>query len=544
MPAGTLVDARLGPFRVEHLLGDGAMSEVYAAVDERLRRRVALKVLRPHLARSAEVRQRFAREARLASQLDHRNIVAVYDADEADGLFYISMRLVDGHDLGRLIAAKGSLSMTRSTRFLTQAAAALDAAHATGLIHRDVKPANMLVARSERGSERLFLTDFGLTRMIGSDSRHTQTGQIVGSVHYMSPEQIEGREVTHLSDVYSLGCVLFECLTGSTPFERDSDLAVLWAHVNAQAPSVSGAASVPRSLDAVIERALAKSPEERYQSCGDLARGMKTSLRRRHLPTRRQRSTPGSYTRRVSPDDLVTRRGRGRVTGTLKSLVFTTAVLALLGGTAVGLARVTGVWSPTRQIDIGDRSRLGTDGDVAATEQSSGTSRAQGGRGSVRASSRRNDDGPGAGTRVAGGLGTGQVGPDTEIAPFAGSDIPERVTRTVTREYNATALDGYGQDCVRDNVGCVEFTVQRGESYLSISIDDSSGRAVRAIVKRDLDGDGTIDGEWVDLCNRSSKPIRVVAGALVRVLLQRGDCDGVESAPTTGTVTAIFSDRS
>ena len=544
MSARTLVDTRLGPFRIEGILGDGAMSEVYAAVDERLERRVALKVLRPHLARSAEVRQRFAREARLASKLDHPNIVTVYDADEADGLFYIAMRLVDGQDLGRLIVAKGALSVSRSVRFLTQAAAALDVAHASGLIHRDVKPANMLVARTERGPERLFLTDFGLTRMIGSDSRHTQTGQIVGSVHYMSPEQIEGREVTHLSDVYSLGCVLYECLTGRTPFERESDLAVLWAHVNAQAPSVSSEASVPRSLDAVIEGALAKSPEDRYQSCGDLARGTKAALRRRHLPTRRQRSTPSSYTRRVSPDDLVTRKGRERVTGTLKSFVFTTAVLALLGGTAVGLARVTGVWNPTRQIDVGDRSRLGTaTGVTGGDQETSGALRARRGEEPIRTQSRSNDSDPDSGTRLTGGLGTGESRTDTEVAPFAGSDIPEKVSRTVTRQYNAASLDGYGQDCVGDNVGCVEFIAQRGERYVSISIDDSGGQIVRAWLKRDFNADGIIDGDWIEVCAETSKPVRVSPGAVVRIQLQRGECGSVESTPTTGTVTAVFSNR-
>lgn len=543
MRGRALTGQQLGPFKIDRLIGEGATSEVYAAIDERLARPVALKVLPRHFAKSSEVRRRFAAEARHASQLNHPHVVPIYEADELDGLLYISMLQVEGPDLGRLLEEKGSLSLSRTARLIAQASAALDAAHATGLIHRDVKPQNILIARNERGSDHVFLTDFGLTKAIGSASRHTQTGQIVGTVHYMSPEQIEGREVTQLSDVYSLGCVLYECLSGKTPFERDSDLAVLWAHVNADVPTVSDAARVSHSLDGVIKKALAKDPAERYQSCAELSRAFRSALRRRHLPVPRQRPAVGPYTRRVSPDDLKMREGFGNA---LKTLAFTTVAVALATTTLLGVARVTGVWGPAQQTfsDEGNRSRLGSP-DAQTNDSGNLSARESGGesRGDSNFRSARGDPEDASHSFAAEARYTGAEGFDPESDGLPGSPLSQTVTRTATRDYNAASLDGYGQECVGRNVGCVEFVAQEGEHYVSVAIDDASGRAVRAWVKRDLDGDGAADGEWVGLCRRTEEPIKIRPGAVVRVLLQQGQCGGVESTPTTGTVTAVFSNR-
>lgn len=541
MTAHALLHDRLGPFRVEHLLGEGAMSEVYAAIDERLDRPVALKVLHRHLARSADVRKRFATESRLAARLNHPHIVPIYEADEIDGLLYISMYRVDGSDLSQLLVSKGPLSPTRTAKIISQAASALDAAHDTGLIHRDVKPANMLVSRSERGTDHVFLSDFGLTKVIGSASRHTQTGQIVGTVHYMSPEQIAGRDVTHLSDVYSLGCVLYECLTGATPFERDSDLAVLWAHVNADVPAIAESPKVPRSLDDVIQSALAKGSEDRYQSAGELARAVRTALRRRHLPTPRRQATAGSYVRRVSQSDFKQETPLSRLGNALRTVLFTAVVLASLGSTAVGLARVTGIWSPAQQDGVGERSRLG---DVAAGRSEDASSSTASGRDRqqtlrTRASSVDADasEEPPATQRSRAGA-TGFHPPRTQAIPNA---VPGPISRTASRQYNAAAIDGYGDECVGSNLGCVEFTAGPKERFVWIRVDDSSGGVVRAWVKRDLDADGSVDGEWAPLCGELNEPLRIVPGALVRVVLQRGKCGSLDSTPTTGRVTAVFS---
>lgn len=545
MRGRTLIGERLGPFKIEGLIGEGATSEVYAAVDERLDRGIALKILPRHFAKSADVRQRFAAESRLASRLNHPHVVPIYEADEIDGLLYISMLRVDGSDLGHLLAAKGPLSPSRTVRIVGQAASALGAAHATGLIHRDVKPQNILVARTEGGTDHVFLTDFGLTKVIGSASRHTQTGQIVGTVHYMSPEQIEGRDVTHLSDVYSLGCVLFECLTGRTPFERDSDLAVLWAHVNADVPVTSEVGGAARSLDAVIGRALAKAPEDRYQSCGELARGMRAALRRRHLPAPRGPSTPASYTRRITPDDLTPKPGRASFTDALKTLVFTSVVIGLMAMAVVGFARMTDMWSPGGSVADGEPSRLG--GSSAAQEVRGGRRAdpvARDDKRSSRASGDRDDASLEVAAPAAGDFDTPYENTfDPGSGAIPGSDVPQRISRTATRSYNAASLDGYGQDCVGNNVGCVEFIALPGERFVSISLDDSSGQTVRAWLKRDFDADGVIDGDWVEVCGRTSMPVRVSPGTVVKIQLQRGECGSVESTPTTGIVTAVFSNR-
>ena len=210
------VGSSIGPYRIEELLGRGGMGVVYRATDLRLGRSVALKLLSPELSGDARFRARFERESQLAASIDHAGIVPVYEAGDADGLLYIAMRYVDGSDLAQLLRREGPLEPSRAIELVGQLAEALDAAHARGLIHRDVKPSNALVAR-EGPREHVYLADFGLTQTSGPDSV-TASGQVVGTVAYMAPEVIRGEQPGAAADVYALGCVLFECLTGEVPF--------------------------------------------------------------------------------------------------------------------------------------------------------------------------------------------------------------------------------------------------------------------------------------------------------------------------------------
>src|SRR4051812_15183093 len=250
------------------------MGVVYLAEQVRLRRYVALKLIVPELAEDEEFRRRFERESQMAASLDHPNVIPVYEAGEADGALFISMRYVEGYDLRAIIRSAGRLEPSRAARLVAQLGDALDAAHARGLVHRDVKPANVLVAGELGGaSEHAYLTDFGLTKHVSSSSGITHTGQWVGTLDYVAPEQISGGPLDARVDVYSLGCVLFEALTGRVPYPKDSDVAKMFAHMNEPPAAVS--ALVPEAgwaFDAVVARALAKTPEERYPSAGDLGR--------------------------------------------------------------------------------------------------------------------------------------------------------------------------------------------------------------------------------------------------------------------------------
>jgi serine/threonine-protein kinase len=264
-------DRRIGTviagYRIESRIGRGGMGVVYLAHHLQLERRAALKLIAPDLAESSGFRQRFAREARIAAALAHPNIVTVYDAGEVDGTLYLAMQYVEGSDLAAILAADGRLKPYRAIDVCRQVAGALDAAHAQGLIHRDVKPANVLIA-----GRNAFLTDFGLTkRLEGEPAPITHAGDVVGTIHYVAPEQIEGSGVTARSDIYSLGCLLYHCLTGEVPFARETDVAVIYAHLSEAPPRPSRARpELPAGLDDVIAKALDKSPDRRFASCGDL----------------------------------------------------------------------------------------------------------------------------------------------------------------------------------------------------------------------------------------------------------------------------------
>ncbi len=278
-------DPRIGSellgYRIEALLGRGGMSVVYRAEDLRLKRKVALKLLAPELAEDERFRERFLRESELAASLDHPSIVPIYGAGEVDGQLYIAMRYVAGSDLKRLLKSEGPLEPKRALQLLAQLADALDAAHALGLVHRDVKPSNALLD----SAEHLYLADFGLTKSASDRSALTLTGRIIGTVDYAAPEQIEGKSVDGRTDVYSLGCLLYECLTGQVPFPRDSELAVLWAHVHEKPPEI---AAHP-ALDSLVGKALAKDPEKRYASCHELVEAARDALGLRELVVVRDR---------------------------------------------------------------------------------------------------------------------------------------------------------------------------------------------------------------------------------------------------------------
>ncbi|WP_395729583.1 protein kinase domain-containing protein [Nakamurella sp.] len=260
LPPGTMV----GAYRVEALLDRGGMAYVYEATDVRLDRRVALKVLAWHDPDSSDFRERFLRESRFAASLDHPNIVPIYEAGEADGLLYIAMRFVRGTNLSRLIRREGPLDPQRTLAILSPVADALDLAHSAGLVHRDVKPANILLADSADGRPHVYLSDFGLTKRAAAMSRLTEAGSFIGTMAYVSPEQIRGEPLDARSDLYALGCVAYECLAGAPPFVRDDQAALMWAHLSQQPTPLAESRSELAAADPVIMKAMAKDPADRF----------------------------------------------------------------------------------------------------------------------------------------------------------------------------------------------------------------------------------------------------------------------------------------
>jgi Protein kinase domain/SPOR domain len=265
----------LGDFRILSQLGQGGMGVVYLARDERLDRRVALKVIVPNLAADPDFRERFIAEARSAAAIEHPNAVPVYSAGVADGDLYMAMRYVEGTDLRAVLAEQGALDPETAVRIVAEVSGALDAAHAAGFVHRDVKPANILL---EGGGGSSYLTDFGLTKGSGGAGPLTGTGQWVGTIDYVAPEQIQAGVVDARTDVYALGCVLYEALAGSVPYSGN-DMQKMWGHVNEPFPALGGAGpAAAERLGAVIERATAKEPDARFPSAGDLANAATAAL--------------------------------------------------------------------------------------------------------------------------------------------------------------------------------------------------------------------------------------------------------------------------
>ena len=271
-PGALGAGATFGGFRIERTLGHGGMGIVYLATEVELERQVALKVIRTELASDRDFRARFRSEQLTAASVEHRRVVTVFGAGEHDGLLYVSMRYVPGRDLGRLVAADGALSPEDAAELIAQVADGLDAVHAAGLVHRDVKPHNVIVG--EDGDA--YLTDFGLAKAMASSTGLTATGQVIGTVDYMAPEQIEARRVDARTDVYALGGVLFHSITGRVPYAERESSAKMWAHVHEAPPSAGERAGV---LDPVIRRAMAKDPADRYLSAGDLGRAAVAATR-------------------------------------------------------------------------------------------------------------------------------------------------------------------------------------------------------------------------------------------------------------------------
>src|SRR3954454_13593815 len=270
-------DRRIGTviagYRIDARIGRGGMGVVYRAQHLQLQREAALKLIAPDLAESSGFRERFAREARIAAALAHPNIVTVYDAGEVDGTLYLAMQYVEGPDLAAILAAEGRLRPYRAIDVCRQVAAALDAAHAHGLIHRDVKPANVLVE-----GRSAYLSDFGLGKRIegGDSAAITVAGDVVGTIHYVAPEQIEGTKPRPPPDVYSLGCLLYHCLSGRLPFERENDVAVIYAHLSEPPPRLP--ADLPDALNDVLAKAREKAPDRRYTSCGEFMAAARAAI--------------------------------------------------------------------------------------------------------------------------------------------------------------------------------------------------------------------------------------------------------------------------
>lgn len=272
--AGLPVGSEVAGYRIEAVAGEGGMGVVYVATQLALQRRVALKVIAPDLARDPRFQERFKSESLLAASIEHPNVIPVYEAGERDGLLYLVMRYVEGTDLRALLDREGVLDPPRAARLLAQVAAALSGAHRQGLVHRDVKPANVLVVSDpDDGHEHAYLTDFGIAREMSATGGMTRTGAVVGTVDYLAPERLEGHRGDARADVYAFGCMLFESLTGDIPYPRDSDVAKMFAHANAPVPSLREARpDVPASLADVVGRCMAKDPVERYADAGAVAR--------------------------------------------------------------------------------------------------------------------------------------------------------------------------------------------------------------------------------------------------------------------------------
>ena len=303
---GLLAGAVFAGLRIERLVASGGMGFVYLAVDPTLHRRVAVKVVAEALADDARYRDRFLVEARLAASLEHPAIVPVYAAGESEGRLYLAMRYVDGGTLGDRLKASGHLDPAGTIRLLRPIADALDTAHRAGLVHRDVKPGNILL----QGDQAL-LADFGLavSAVPGETMLSGDGPQVSGTMGYVAPEQIEGDRAGAATDQYALACVLFECLSGQKPFPRDNDLAVIYAHLQEPPPSlVQLRPELPRAVDAVMSRGLAKHPAERYGSCRDLVEALAAAC--------------GAPSDRATPP----RRRRGRVV--LGAALVVTAVAA------------------------------------------------------------------------------------------------------------------------------------------------------------------------------------------------------------------------
>ena len=316
-----MINQTISHYLITEKLGEGGMGVVYKAQDTKLGRPVALKFLAPHLLRDEEARKRFHREAKAAAKLDHPNICTVYEIDEVDGKTFIVMAFLEGRPLSKKIA-EGPLKLNEALSVAGQIAEGLEAAHENGVVHRDIKPDNIMLLKGSRGLVKIM--DFGLAQLAGS-SKLTRGGSTLGTMSYMSPEQAQGAEVDRRSDVWSFGVVLYEMVSGQPPFRGDFDQAVVYSIVNeAPEPLTAVRTGVPKQLEDIVNKALSKKPEERHQHADDLVADLR----------RLQKERESGQTRAGVP---VPKRSR---TG----LYAVTAVMAA----ALGLAAWLGVWGPTQ----------------------------------------------------------------------------------------------------------------------------------------------------------------------------------------------------
>ncbi len=295
-----LIEKDFAGYRIDSRVGRGGMGVVYRATDLSLDRAVALKVLTEDLAQDPAFRRRFTEESKLAASLDHPNVIPIHAAGEHDGVLYIAMRLVVGDDLRTVLRANGQLAPERTVRLIVQVASALDAAHARGLVHRDVKPANLLVTPDDH----VYLTDFGLSKRLSGDTDATRTGMVLGSLDYIAPEQIRGDRIGPFTDVYSLGCMIVHLLTGTVPFTVDTEEGKLWAHFSEPPPRPSlRAEGLDPAFDAIVARAMSKQPHDRYPTAGEVATDMQAAIaasaERRRAPP--DRAPPDSGTPATGP---------------------------------------------------------------------------------------------------------------------------------------------------------------------------------------------------------------------------------------------------
>ncbi len=279
LAAGFAAGSRLGGYRLEEQVGAGGMAVVFRAHDERLDRLVALKIMTPAMGSDDMFRQRFIRESRAAAAVEDPHIIPVYEAGEAGYVLFIAMRLVRGGDVRSLLRREGPLSPDRVASIISPVASALDAAHAAGLVHRDVKPANILLDRRPGRPDHVYLSDFGLSKSAEVSLGLTAAGQFLGTPDYTAPEQIEGLPVDGRTDQYALACAVFELLTGQAPFHRSESFAAIWAHLNKPPPSLAERRpGLPPAVDGVMAKALAKAQANRYETCWEFADALRDAL--------------------------------------------------------------------------------------------------------------------------------------------------------------------------------------------------------------------------------------------------------------------------
>ncbi len=329
MDADPIIGTNVAGYAIESVLGHGAMGVVYVARQDSPARRVALKLIAPAFAGDEVFRRRFLREATAAAAIEHPHILPVYAAGESNGILFMAMRLVDGQDLGQILRGSNELSLERVARIIRQIGEALDAAHARGLVHRDVKPGNVLVTSQPDGEDADFcyLTDFGVSTWTASSAATiTMTGQMVGTASYVAPEQIDGGTVDGRADLYSLGCVLYECLTGRPPFSGRQAAAILYAHLHEEPPPPSSIRpDLPADVDDVTTRALRKAPGERYASCRELTHDLDGALAGTN-------SARAKVPLATAPGRASTRGSVRRSTWAVVVVVATAIIVAVAGG--------------------------------------------------------------------------------------------------------------------------------------------------------------------------------------------------------------------